>query len=95
MDDKFLIQTERKYVIATLDEHTYYMRKSVGANSYQFLDNVAGATKANTEKMAQQILKYYRYDSGSTEPLVIVPIDITYELVDTTGTLDNKEVVYG
>lgn len=85
--DKYFIKTERKYVIATLGEPTFYLHKSVGKIAYSFYDNIASATKANSEIIANQILGYYQHDTSSTEPLVVLPVDITYELVDETGDM--------
>ena len=70
----------RKYVIATLTNPTMYLQ-SLHFGKYGFFD-VEGATKFKTEKMANDMIRYYRTDTGDSKTeLVAVPVDITYELV--------------
>ncbi len=72
----------KKYVIATLDIPTLYLRKTPTKNEYCFTDNIEIATKANSRKVTEQILRYYYQDTGLDIELVIVPIEITYEIVE-------------
>ena len=79
---KFLEKTTRKYVIATLDNPTLYLKKTPTKNEYCFVDNIEIATKTNSKALMKKILKYYYQDSGLNIELVVVPIDITYEIIE-------------
>lgn len=71
-----------KYVIATIDGK--YLKKTPAKKEYYFVDDIEVATKAMTRKMIKTILDYYYMDTGLNIELVIVPVNITYELVDET-----------
>lgn len=82
---KYLEKQERKYVIATLDRETYYLKKTPAKIEYEFVTDIAMATKAKTYKLADQIKNYYYHDTNSNLDLVVVPVEITYELIDETN----------
>lgn len=82
---KYLEKEEHKYVIATLDKETYYLKKTPAKSEYMFVTDISMATKAVSYKVAEQIKNYYYYDTNSNLDLVIVPVVITYELVDDTN----------
>lgn len=81
---KYLEKQEIKYVIATLDKKTYYLKKTPAKIEYEFVTDITMATKTMSYKVAEQIKKYYYYDTNSNLDLVIVPMQITYELIDKT-----------
>ena len=72
-----------KYVIATLDNPTMYLRYLLDGK-YCFVDNIEAATKTLNRKLANDLKNYYYSDTNDDIDLVIVPIKITYELVEET-----------
>ena len=82
---RYLEKQEQKYVIATLDKETYYLKKTPAKPEYMFVTDVSMATKSVSYKIAEQIKNYYYYDTNSNLDLVIVPVMITYELIDETN----------
>lgn len=85
--NKFIEQKVRKYVIATLTSPTYYLSKNMLSGKYSFV-SISGATKYNTFKMARNMLSYYYSDTRDNIELVVVPVDITYELVYEDACID-------
>ena len=79
---KYLEKEEKKYVIATLDNPTCYLKKTPAKTEYIFTTDIAIATKAVSYKVAEQIKKYYYCDTGVDLDLVIVPVLVTYEIID-------------
>ena len=79
---KYLEKKIKKYVIATLDNPTLYLKKTPGKNEYCFVEDIEIATKALSLSVMNQTLKYYFLDTGLDTELVIVPIEITYEIID-------------
>lgn len=86
--DKFLEKKIRRYVIATLDS-SFLMRNSVN-KTYLFTD-IDKATKFKSRKMATDWIIYYRQDTMDLKlELVVIPVDISYELVHEE--FDEEEV---
>lgn len=79
---KYLEKKIRKYVIATLDNPTLYLRKTPSENEYCFVEDVEMATKALNATVIKQILQYYHFNTGLNTELVVIPLEITYELID-------------
>lgn len=79
---KYLEKKIRKYVIATLDNPTLYLKKIPAKNEYYFVEDIEIATKTLKKSLMDQILKYYYLDTGLNIELVVIPIDITYEIVE-------------
>ena len=82
--NRFKEKEEKKYVIATLDNPTFYLKKTPAKPEYVFTEDISIATKAVSYKVAEQIKKYYYCDTGIAVDLVIVPVMITYEIIDET-----------
>lgn len=80
----YLEKKVRKYVIATLDNPTLYLKKIPAKKEYYFVEDIEVATKAMSKKLAESILQYYYLDTGLDIEMVVVPIDITYEIIDDT-----------
>lgn len=80
---KFLEKKIKKYVIATIDGT--YLKKTPSKNEYYFVEDIEVATKAMSKKMMQQILDYYYQDTMTNIKLLIVPVEITYELIDESN----------
>ena len=80
--DKLLEKKVTKYVIATLDAQTLYLKKVYQQKKYVFTDDIEYATKTMTKDVAQIILDYFYSDTGDNIDLVIVPVEITYHLIN-------------
>ena len=71
----------RKYVIATLSSPTRYL-KSLHFGRYCFVEDIEGATKFLSKKLANKMISYYIADTGDSDvELVVVPVEITYNLI--------------
>lgn len=81
---KYLEKKNKKYVIATLDNPTLYLKKTPAKNEYFFVEDIEIATKTTSKNLAHSILSYYYSDTGMNNELVVVPIEITYEIIDDT-----------
>jgi hypothetical protein len=79
---KYLEKKIRKYVIATLDTPTLYLKKIPAKKEYYFVEDIEVATKTMNKQLAESILQYYYSDTGLNDELVVVPIEITYEIID-------------
>lgn len=83
--ERYLEKKIRKYVIATLGYPTLYLKKIPGKEEYMFSEDIEYATKTMNVGLAEQIKNYYYQDIGCDVELVIVPVEITYELIDETN----------
>ena len=79
---RYLEKKIRKYVIATLDTPTLYLKKTPAKSEYCFVEDIEVATKTMRKNVMDEILKYYYLDTGLDTELVVVPIEITYEIID-------------
>ena len=80
---RYLEKKIKKYVIATLDNPTLYLKKTPAKSEYCFVEDIELATKTVSKKLMEQILNYYYLDTGLNNiELVVVPIEITYEIID-------------
>ena len=83
-ENKYMDKKIRKYVIATTDGK--YLRKDMLSGKYYFIEDIEAATKAERLSVAKDFLKYYYFDTNMlNNELVIIPVDITYELIDETN----------
>lgn len=79
---KYIEKVTKKYVIATLDQPTLYLKKTLAKNEYSFVEDIELATKTVSENVMKQILKYFYYDTNLTDlELVVIPITITYAII--------------
>ena len=83
--EKYLEKKIRKYVVATFGSPTLYLKKVPSEKEYIFSENIEYATKSMSYNVAEQIKSYYYSDTGSNVELVVLPVEITYELVDETN----------
>jgi len=73
----------RRYVIATLDNPTLYLKKTLQKAEYSFVEDITMATKTHSRKTADTILNYFYSDTNLRDiELVIIPVEITYEILD-------------
>ena len=81
----YVEKVEKKYVIATLDNPTLYLHKEPQQPIYEFHSDISQATKAFSKAVMKDVLKWFYFDkklSPSDIPLVVVPIQITYEILN-------------
>lgn len=79
---KYLQKRIRKYVIATLDIPTFYLQH-MGGKNWQFVDDIEIATKTMGKGLANQLKNLYYLDTGRrNEELVVVPVEISYDIVE-------------
>lgn len=72
-----------RFVIATFDNPTKYLLLKKGV--YYFVDNLLSASKTEKRKLAEEIKQCFYLDTGLKEvELVILPIKVTYELINET-----------
>ena len=73
----------RRYVIATLDTPTLYLHRTPTIhNDYGFTDDIDYAMKLTKRSDANCLRNYYIQHESHYIDLVIVPIDIVYELIN-------------
>lgn len=83
--EKYLEKKMRKYVIATLDSK-FLARDSLN-DRYCFTD-IVGASKYKSRNMGLQWIDYYRRDTGDLLlELVVIPVDISYELINENSNV--------
>lgn len=80
MQKKFLEKKRRKYVIATLDTPTLYLISLNG--QYCFTQDIERATKTMTRGISEYIKREFYYNTGVNFDLVVIPLEITYELIE-------------
>ena len=76
---KYLEKELKKYVIADLSKHTNYLH-SLREGRYNFINNIIVATKFVNKSTAQEICN--ECIRNMNIDLVVVPIMITYEIVE-------------
>lgn len=80
----------KKYVLATIadDGKTYYLlyvhKNRKEKAQYLLETDIERATKADNLEAAEVLLQIYEEDMNEHNAFVIVPLIITYELVDET-----------
>lgn len=79
--EKILEKQVRKYVIATLNNPTLYLKKIYQRKQYVFTDDIEMATKTMSKDVADIIIEYYRSDTGDAMEMVVVPVEVTYNLI--------------
>ena len=71
----------KKYVICTLDCPTLYLKTF--RQSYWLLEDIEGATKFLSKKLANKMIEYYRTDTRDERTeFVVIPVQVTYELLE-------------
>ena len=82
--NRYLEKKIIKYVAATLDTQTLYLKKTPAKPEYCFVEDIEMATKTLNKKLMDQIISYYYSDTRMDITLIAVPIEITYEVIDDT-----------
>lgn len=76
---KYKEKESKKYVIADLSEKTNYLFSNRNGN-YSFIDNIATCTKFLSKTIAEDLCNECMRNCGVQ--LVVVPLLITYELIE-------------
>ena len=79
---KYLEKKTKKYVAATLDTPTLYLKKTPAKPEYCFVEDIELATKTMSKNIMNQIISYYYLDTKLNITLVAVPVEITYEIIE-------------
>ena len=82
--NRYLEKKIIKYVAATLDNPTLYLKKTPAKPEYCFVEDIEMSTKTLNKKLMEQIISYYYIDTKINVELVAVPVEITYEIIDDT-----------
>ena len=80
--NKYIEKKCLKYVIATLDNPTMYLKYLLDGK-YSFVEDIEYATKTLKCKLANDIKDYYYKDTGMDTELIVIPVEVTYELINT------------
>ena len=81
---KHLEKKVRRYVIVDVDNGTYLYKKP-GEIRYVFVESIISATKTQKRNEAYFVMQCYRADTGDPVELTVIPVDITYELIEETN----------
>lgn len=87
--NRYLEKKVIKYVAATLDNPTLYLKKTPATPEYCFVGDIEMATKTLNKRLMEQIISYYYSDTKLDTLLVAVPVEITYEIIDDTKQVAN------
>ena len=82
--NRYLEKKIIKYVAATLDNPTLYLKKTPAKPEYCFVEDIEMATKTLNKRLMNNIIYFYYLDTRMDIELVAVPIEITYEIIDDT-----------
>ena len=80
---KYVEKKMKKYIIATVDGK--YLRRDVLNNEYYFVEDIEIATKTEKLSVANDVVRYFYQDTKMNVELVIIPVEITYELICETN----------
>jgi len=84
MPQKYLEKRVKRYVMAVVDNGQYLMVVP-GRHQYMFTKNIIEATKCMAAFDAKCIINDYHRDTGDVElDLVVIPLEITYKLINET-----------
>lgn len=89
---KYLEKRVKRYVMASVDTGQYLVVIPV-KNQYIFTNNIIQATKCRNAFDAKIVIRDYHHDTGDDFDLVVIPLEITYELINETidSSIANEE----
>lgn len=93
MPKKYLEKRVKRYVMAAVDNGQYLVIIP-GRNQYMFTKDIIKATKCQSSFDAKCVIRDYHHDTGDTElDLIVIPLEITYELINETvdSSIDDGE----
>ena len=68
------------FVVASVDEVKYI--HVLGGKNYRLVSKLSAATKVASRDTAYDLIKYYRSSTGDFQDFVVIPMKVTYELID-------------
>ena len=72
---------EIKFIIATVSSPTMYLYKQPGEYKYCFYKRINKALYTEDRSIAQMLLDEYKYVTNDDIELVVIPVQISYDLV--------------
>ena len=79
--DTVPVLKEIKFVIATVASPTMYLYKTPGEYKYRFYKRINKALYTKDREVAQMLLNEYKHVTNDDIELVVVPVQISYDLV--------------
>lgn len=80
---KYLEKQVKRYVMASPDTGQYLVVVP-GKHQYMFTNNIIKATKCQSTFDAKTVIRDYHLETGDNFDLVVIPLEITYELINET-----------
>lgn len=77
----YYVETLKCFVVATFGMPTEYVHV-LGNEKYKMAKQLSGATKIADLETAERLICYYRSSTGDTQDLIVIPMEVTYELID-------------
>lgn len=84
---KHLEKRVRVYIVADPDSGQYLYKKP-GYDQYHFFKDVSKSTKSEDRSMAHFLIECYHEDTRDNMDLVVIPLEITYELINESDEYD-------
>lgn len=85
-------KTLNRYVVANSDTGSY-LKAEMRNKKYEFVSDIELATKSTSTEVADMIMSRFYEDVKSEKNLVVVPLKITYELLDEDFSEDEKDML--
>lgn len=89
---KYLEKRVRVYIVAD-PESGQYLYKKPGYDQYHFFKDVSKSTKTEDRSMAQFLIECYHSDTQDFIDLVVIPLEITYELINESDNTNYEEEI--
>lgn len=85
----------RKYIIATVTDPVTFLYKRPGKPEYNFFKDVEKSIKFVSRQDAQDTINMYKWHTSDNElDLVVIPVDITYELIEEQENPNSEKDCY-
>lgn len=83
--EKIIASRELKYVVGcVINNIPHFIRRDL-MGRYILVADVALSTKCVTKQTAKELLMSYKFDIGTSYNFVILPIEVTYEILESEG----------
>ena len=91
-NNKHIEKKVRVYIVAD-PESGQYLYKKPGYEQYKFVRDIAKSTKTEDRSMAQFLIECYHSDTQDFIDLVVIPLEITYELINESDDTNYEEEI--
>ena len=79
----YLVKRKKKYIIATLNSPTTYLKSLGQEEGFVFTDNIECASKTLSKEVANYLINCFYQENNNIEiELVVLPIYISYEIIN-------------